>query len=141
MSAATTTEQANKAIVRRFVEEYQTGNDLAVLHATISPRLVNHTPMMPDAPGGPAEVEAIFTMFRAAFDGFAAEIAHQVAEGDLVITHKYFSGTHTGEFFGIPPTGRAVRFAVMDVVRLVDGQFVEHWGLVDQPGLMAQLTS
>ena len=62
-----------------------------------------------------------------------------IAEGDRVMTYKTFTGTHTGEFQGIPPTGRPVRFDVMDIVRLEDGQIVEHWGLVDQLGLMRQL--
>lgn len=129
----------NKALVRRFVTEYQTGDDQQVLRDTISPRLVNHTPMSKDPPGGVEEVKGIFDMFHAAFDDFTAEIVDQVAEGDRVMTYKTFSGTHTGEFMGIPPTGKYVRFDVMDLIRIADGQFVEHWGVVDQAGLMAQL--
>jgi steroid delta-isomerase-like uncharacterized protein len=129
----------NIAIVRRFIDEYQTGGDKAVLHATISPRLVNRTPMTEDPPGGVAEVEAIFDMFHAAFADFAVEVHRQFADGDQVMTYKTFTGTHTGEFQGIPPTGQAVRFDVMDIVRLEDGQIVEHWGVVDQAGLLRQL--
>ena len=47
----------------------------------------------------------------------------------------------TGEFQGVPATGRPVRFAVMAVLRFADGQAVEHWGLVDFGDLMAQLTA
>ena len=133
------TASANKATVRRFIDEYQTGGDKVVLRATVSPRLVNRTPMQEDPPGGVAEVEGIFDMFHAAFADFAVEVHQQLAEGDRVMTYKTFTGTHTGEFQGIPPTGRPVRFAVMDIVRLEDGQIVEHWGLVDQLGLMRQL--
>ena len=129
----------NKKIVQRFVDEYQTGNDQQVLRDTISPNLVNRTPMSPDATGGVEEVKAIFDMFHAAFDGFTAEIVEQFAEGDKVMTYKTFSGTHTGDFMGIPPTGKYVRFDVMDIIRLADGQFVEHWGVVDQAGLLRQL--
>ena len=131
--------EANKTLVKRFIDEYQTGNDQDVLREIISPQLVNHTPMTPDAPGGVEEVKTIFDMFHAAFDGFAVEVLDQLAEGDKVMTYKVFSGTHTGEFLGIPPTGRKVRFGVMDIVRIADGQFVEHWGMVDQLGLLTQL--
>lgn len=62
--------ETNKTIVKRFVEEYQGENDLNVLYETVSPDLVNHTPMFPNAPGGPIEVKTIFDMFRAAFDDF-----------------------------------------------------------------------
>jgi predicted ester cyclase len=129
----------NKIIVKRFIDEYQTGDDQRVLHETVSPQMINHTPMFPNAPGGPAEVKTIFDMFHAAFEGFSVEVHDQIAEGDKVMTYKTFSGTHTGDFMGIGPTGNAVRFAVMDVVRIADDQIVEHWGLVDQLGLLRQL--
>ena len=131
----------SKAIIRRFIDEYQTGGDEAVLHEVVSPRLVNRTPMSPDAPGGPAEVKAIFDAFHAGLDGFSVQVLHQLADDRLVMTHKIFSGRHTGELFGIPATGRDVRFAVMDVVRIADGQIVEHWGVVDVPSLMSQLAA
>ena len=131
--------ETNKTIVKRFVEEYQGQNDLTVLYETVSPELVNRTPMFPNAPGGPIEVKMIFDMFRAAFDDFGVEILDQLAEGDKVVTYKKFSGVHNGEFMGIAPTGTAVRFTVIDIVRLCEGQFVEHWGMVDQLDLLRQL--
>lgn len=131
--------ETNKTIVKRFITDYQTGNDERVLHETVSPRMRNRTPMFPNAPGGPAEVKAIFDTFHAAFADFAVEILDQLAEGDKVMTYKVFTGTHTGDFMGIAPTGRPVRFEVMDVVRIADGQIAEHWGLVDQLGLLQQL--
>lgn len=131
--------ETNKALVKRFVTEYQTGDDQQVLRDTISPRLVNRTPMTPDAPGGVEEVKAIFDMFHTAFADFTAEIVDQLAEGDKVMTYKVFAGTHTGDLMGIAPTGRAVRFDVMDIVRIADGRIVEHWGLVDQLALLRQL--
>ena len=131
--------ETNKTIVKKFVEEYQGRNDLGVLYETVSQELVNRTPMFPNAPGGPVEVKTIFDMFRAAFDDFAVEILDQMAEGDKVVTYKAFSGVHNGDFMGIAPTGAAVRFTVIDIIRLRDGQFVEHWGMVDQLGLLRQL--
>lgn len=131
--------ESNKALIKRFVTEYQTGNDQQVLHDTVSPRLVNRTPMTPDPQGGVEEVKGIFDMFHAAFADFAVEINDQLAEGDKVMTYKTFTGTHTAELFGVPPTGRKVRFDVMDIVRIAGGQIVEHWGVVDQLGLLRQL--
>jgi predicted ester cyclase len=131
--------ETNKALIKRFIDEYQTGNDEQVLRDTISPQLVNRTPLSPDPPGGVEEVKAIFDMFHATFADFAVEILDQLAENDKVMTYKVFTGTHTGELFGVPPTGRAVRFDVMDIVRIADGRIVEHWGMVDQLGLLRQL--
>ena len=64
-----------------------------------------------------------------------------VAEGDLVATHKTFTGTHDGEFFGLPATGKRATIRVMDFVRYEDGKIAEHWNVVDMAGLMAQLTA
>jgi predicted ester cyclase len=62
-----------------------------------------------------------------------------LADGDLVATRKTFRGTHTGEFMGIPPTGRDIELGVIDIVRYRDGRIVEHWSQVDQLGLLQQL--
>jgi predicted ester cyclase len=95
--------------------------------------------MTADPKGGPAEVKEIFDMLHGALHGFTVKVLDQFAEGDKVMTYKTFRGRHTGTLFGVPPTGHEVEFAVMDIVRFRDGQIVEHWGLVDQAGLMAQL--
>ncbi len=62
-----------------------------------------------------------------------------VAEGDVVATSKTFTGTHQGDWMGIPPTGRRVTIRVMDFCRYRDGRMTEHWNIVDVPGLLAQL--
>ena len=67
------------------------------------------------------------------------EIHEQSEDGETVWTRKTFRGTHEGEFLGIPPTGRAVSFDVIDVLRVRDGQLREHWNVVDALSLMQQL--
>ena len=78
-------------------------------------------------------------MFRAAFPDLHGEIVEQMADGDGVATRKTFHGTHQGPLMGIPPTGKSVAISVIDLVRVRDGRIVEHWNVVDVPGLMAQL--
>jgi predicted ester cyclase len=73
------------------------------------------------------------------FPDHDAKVEHMIAEGDLVATHKTFTGTHTGEFFGTAPTGRRATIRVMDIVRYRDGKVAEHWNIVDFAGLMRQL--
>ncbi len=62
-----------------------------------------------------------------------------IAEGDKVVIRQTWSGTHKGEFMGIPATGRRVSIAVIDIIRVADGRFVEHWGQLDMMGMMQQL--
>jgi predicted ester cyclase len=128
----------SKEIVRRFIDEYQTGADESAFAELLHPDVVDHSRPPGIAPGAEG-VRQQFDGFRAGLPDFRATVLHQVAEDDLVITHKAFHGTHTGELMGIPPTGREVEILVMDVVRVADGRIVEHWGVVDRLGLLQQL--
>ena len=126
------------AIQRRFVEEYQTRGDVAVGEELLADDFVDHTPFgtfSPDKPG----VLALFAMLRSAFPDFRAEIHLMLEDGDMVVTRKTFHGTHQGDFVGIPPTGKAVAFDVIDIVRIAGGRIREHWNVVDAFGLMHQL--
>jgi predicted ester cyclase len=125
-------------VVRRFVEDYQTNADERAFAALMHPDFVDHSRPPGIAPG-PEGVRQQFEFFRAAFSGFKATILDQVAEGDKVVTRKVFTGTHSGEFNGIPATGREVEIQVIDIVRVRDGRIAEHWNCVDRLGLLAQL--
>ena len=125
-------------VVRRFVDEYQTGASERAFAELLHPDVLDHS-RPPGIPPGAPGVRRQFDGFRAAFDGFRAEILDQVAAGDKVVTRKVFRGTHTGPFQGIEPTGAEVEIHVIDIVRVEDGRIVEHWGLVDRLGLLAQL--
>jgi predicted ester cyclase len=127
-----------KTVVRRFVDEYQTGADERAFAELLHPDVLDHSRPPGIAPGADG-VRQQFDGFRAAFDGFRAEILDQIAEGDKVVTRKVFSGSHSGSFNGVEPTGAEVEIHVIDIVRVQDGRIVEHWNCVDRLGLLAQL--
>jgi steroid delta-isomerase-like uncharacterized protein len=131
-------EEANKTVVRRFIEEYQSGHDVAVAEALLADDFVDHSPFGPFTP----DREGVLALFGALFGAFPdlrAVIHAQWADGDDVITRKTFRGTHDGEFMGIPPTGNAVEFDVIDVVTVRDGLMRAHWNVVDALTLMQQV--
>jgi steroid delta-isomerase-like uncharacterized protein len=128
----------NEAVVRRFVDEYQTGGDERVAEAILADDFVDHSPFGPFSPDRDG-VKQLFAALRAAFPDLRAEIEDQFSQGDKVVTRKTFHGTNDGEFMGMPPTGKQVSFDVIDILRLRDGQFVDHWNVVDAMGLMQQL--
>jgi predicted ester cyclase len=68
------------------------------------------------------------------------EILDQVAEGDKVTTRKTFRGTHTDDFMGIPPSHKKVAINVIDIIRLKDGKYAEHWGSSNLAEVMAELS-
>ena len=132
------TTEANKAIIRRIVEEIQNRDNLALIDELLAPNFVNHTP----APGLPPDREGIkqlLSMFRAAFPDGSMTIEDMIAEGDKVVSRKTYRGTHQGEFLGIPPTGRHITVGLIDMMRLVDGQVVEHWNVGDDLSMLQQL--
>ena len=126
------------AVVRRFVEEYQSTGDEAVALALLAPGFVDRSPFGPFPPNRDG-VLALFQMLRGGLSDLHAEIHDQLVDGDKVVTRKTFHGTHDGELLGIPATGRTVAWDVIDIVRVRDGLMVEHWNVVDAYGLMAQL--
>lgn len=132
-----TTEQ-NKALVRRLVEEAQAAGGLALVDELLTPDFVDHNPL-PGVPPTRDGVRGLFAGLHIAFPDLQITIHEQLAEGDKVMTHKTFAGTHEGEFLGIPATGKAVKFDVIDILRVVDGQLTDHWNVVDQLSLMQQL--
>jgi predicted ester cyclase len=127
-----------KTVVRRFVDDYQTGADHRALAELLHPDVVDHSRPPGITPGADG-VRQQFDGFRAAFDGFRAQILDQIAEGDKVVTRKVFRGIHSGSFQGIKPTGAEVEIHVIDIVRVRDRRIVEHWNCVDRLGLLAQL--
>lgn len=130
--------EANKQVVRRFVDEYQTAANEQSFAELLHPEVVDRS-RPPGIAEGAEGVRQQFEAFRAAFPDFHAVIHDQIAEGDKVVTRKVFHGTQRGELMGIRPTGREVQIEVIDIVRVEDGQIVEHWNVVDRLGLLQQL--
>ena len=130
--------ERNKAVVRRFVEQVQNEKDAAAFDELNDPEFVN----LSAPPGVPADREGgkmfLWTFFSA-FPDCRFTIDDMIAEGDRVATKKTFTGTHTGDFAGIPPTGNHVTLQYVDILRLRDGKIVEHWLSMDQLSFMQQL--
>lgn len=137
MTVACSGEDA-KAIVRRNTEIVQGTGDFAVFDELFDDDFVDHTPQpgtTPDKEG----VRKLYTGLRAAFPDFSAEIHWQTVDGDLVTTYKVYSGTHRGDFLGVQPTGKTVRFEAVDAMRVRNGRITEHWGVANLYSLVQQL--
>jgi predicted ester cyclase len=91
--------------------------------------------MPPDREG----VKQFFTQMRTAFPDLHVEPVVIMEEGDRVIARFHMTGTHEGDFAGLPPTGRRVAIDGYDEVRIVGDRAAEHWGAMDGLVLMRQL--
>ncbi|HSV40095.1 MAG TPA: ester cyclase [Nocardioidaceae bacterium] len=129
---------ANKDRQREFVQVLQNDGELDRVEEFIHTDAVDHE-RQPGMPDGAEGARVVFAAIRQGFPDHDAQVVHIIGEGDLVATYKTFTGTNTGDFFGMPATGKQATIRVMDFVRYEDGKVAEHWGLVDMAGLMAQL--
>lgn len=127
----------NKEMVRRFYDLISTGN-LDELDRYVSKDITDHNPTPGQRPGIEGLKEYL-QQYRSAFSDLRPEFHDQIAEGDKVVSNVTIHGRHTGEFQGIPPTGKEHSFHLVDIVRLSGGKIVEHWGVEDNLGFLTQL--
>jgi predicted ester cyclase len=130
--------ERNKALYRRFIDEVLNRQDLSLLDELVSDDFTDHNPVPGTSPDKAGMLQGIGGFFEA-FPDMRSEVDFLVAEGDLVVGHHTTTGTHQGDLMGIPATGRRIRVNEIHIVRIVDGQAVEHWGITDDMAMMQQL--
>ena len=130
--------EENKALSQRFIYEVLNKKNLQAIDDLIAPDAIDHA-APPGVPPGSEGVKQFLAMVLTAFPDYKETIEDMIAEGDKVVTRSTWQGTHRGAFMGIPPTGKQVKVTSIDISRVANGKFVEHWGLQDVPRLMEQL--
>jgi predicted ester cyclase len=128
-----------ESVVRRLIEEGFNKGRLEVADEVSSPDLLEHQDFGPDHAPGSEGVKAVITSLRRAFSDFHLSIEDLAVDGEKVWFRLVGSGTNDGSFMGHPPTGRRMRTDVFDLVRVVDGRIVEHWGVPDRLSVLFQL--
>ena len=126
-------------VVRRLIDEGFSQGNLDICDELIAHDIVEHQDYGPGHPPGPAGVKAVVTSLRRAFPDFTLEIQTMFVTGDTVWTRNVAQGTHEGPYMGHGPTGRRFKVDVFDVLRVVSGRVVEHWGVPDRLGALIQL--
>ena len=120
------TEENNKALVRRFLEAQAKGN-LNVIDEVLTPHFVDHDRLPGQAPDREGYKRAI-AEYHAAFSNVRFLVEDQVAEGEKVVTRFIVRATHDlGELMGVAPTGTEVTYKAMAIHRIVGGKIVEEW--------------
>ena len=127
----------NRQLLRRFITEMINQQDVALADAVIAPDCVFH--MGSRTVQGREQFKQVLTGFFTAFPDMQGTIDDLVAEGDKVVVHFHWQGTHRGAFLGVPATGKPVAYGGMALTRVVGGQIVEDWSIEDTLGLFQQL--
>ena len=126
--------QENKAIIRRWFEA-ENKKDLSSIEDIVAPDFVDHTHHLKSL----EEYKQRITRFIKGFPDFKETIEDIVAEGDKVWVRFRFTGTHTGEYLGLAPTGKKITVEIVDIFRMVDGKAVEEWEVSDGLDSLKQL--
>ena len=115
-----------KELVTRYLEEAWNKGNVDVLDELFSPELA-------------ARLKPVIVAFRTGFPDWNCVIDEFIVQGDKVVNRWTGTATHTGNFFGIPPTGRPVTVEGITIHQIADGRIVADWSHSDQMALMQQL--
>ena len=128
-----------KAAARRVLEEIFPSNDEAALRDVVTEDFVNHE-APPGVPPGPDSVVFYMQLLDRAFSDQRWDIEKVISDGDTVAIYCRHVGRHTGDFFGLPATGRAFDYRQMHLIRMRGDRGAEHWAVRDDAALHRQLT-
>lgn len=128
-----------KAVVRRWNDEGWSGGNYDLANEVIAPVMTVHGAGGQAVGMGPDGLVDLIKAWRTAFPDGYMTVDELIVEGDLVGIRNTWHGTHTGEFYGIPPSGKWVDVTSIGIDRVQDGKVVEGWGELDMIGMMQQL--
>jgi steroid delta-isomerase-like uncharacterized protein len=120
-------EQENKEIVRRWNEETYNERNLDVIDELAADDYINHNGDIDRA-----RYKALVTEMMAAYTDGGITLGEIVAQDDRVAVSWRLYGTHTGEFRGVPATGREEVFQGVSMYRITDGKIVEDWSVSER---------
>jgi steroid delta-isomerase-like uncharacterized protein len=125
--------------VRESVEAFN-ASDMAKLLALVAPDIIIHYAEMPQPLQGRETWQHGYALMKSAFPDLKISLDDLVACDDKVALRLTLSGTHQGEFQGIPATGRAISYVSHEFYRITDGQIAEEWICSDTASLFSQLS-
>ena len=130
--------EENKRLIREFVEETINRRNLEAMDTMVVPDFLEHVPLPGQGPGRDG-LKAAIGAFLSAFPDLRWKTEEQIAEGNKVMSRFTWTGTHRGEFLGVPPTQRRVSVwgVVIDVI--AHDRLAESRILMDVMSLMQQL--
>lgn len=140
MTSQSESAQAAVGLVRESVDALNAG-DTNKLLAVVAPDFVIHYAEMPEPLHGSETWKQGFELMKHAFPDLEVHVDDIVAADDKVAVRLTLSGTHQGEFQGIPATGRKIRYISHEFYRVADGLIAEEWICSDMASLFRQLSS
>lgn len=131
----------NRKLFQRYFDEMANGGDFDRLDEVFAPDYLHHDPANPDPRPvvGPEGVREHLVSLTGGFPDLNFEVEDTVADDEQIIVRWTARLTHTGDYFGIPPTGKKCEITGMNTWQVRDGKAVEGWVNRDDIGLLQQL--
>jgi steroid delta-isomerase-like uncharacterized protein len=135
-------EERNRGLVRRWFEEVWNQAREATIDELIAPDSVIHG-LGDDSKQlrGPNGFRSFYNHFRGAFSDLHVNTEDVIVEGDHAVARLSFTGRHTGDGLGIPPTGRTFKSTAIVIMKWRNGQITDSWNEFDAAGMMQQLSA
>ena len=136
-----TEQERNKALVLQMYEEVWNKKNHAFIEQAVSSDFVDHPPKrFFEVPRrGRESLYEAARGFHKGIPDFHDRMIQIIAEGDRVVYLGEITGTHTGELFGVPPSGKPIKVLGINYFRMQDGKVIERWGIFDVMGMMQQI--
>lgn len=129
----------NTTTIREWVAAAWNRGDFSSAETVYAPDYFIYDPTAPDFAGGPAALCDFIATIRRGLPDLTMYIEQLVEQDDTVAWRWRISGTHGGELFGVPPSGRAVTLSGMVFSRFADGRWAEDWSEWDALGLLRHI--
>jgi predicted SnoaL-like aldol condensation-catalyzing enzyme len=123
-----TLQEKNKQTVIRFNKEFIEKGNLQAFEEIAADDFVNRSAATLNIPAGRDGIkDYIMDVLHVVLTDIEVQIFEQIAEGDTVVTRKSISGIQVGEFLNKPATNQRITMHLIDMVKLRDGKYTEHW--------------
>jgi steroid delta-isomerase-like uncharacterized protein len=129
-------EETNMAAIRLWLEEGWSKGNVDVADQMIAPGFKVHGAGGQVISSGPDGAKELVRIWRRAMPDGMMTIDDMFAENDLVVIRMTWRGTHLGEFYGTPASGKQITCTSIGIDRLENGKVVEGWGELDMLGMM-----
>jgi predicted ester cyclase len=132
---------SNKATFTRLHDALNSGDEELIsktIDEVFDPDVRIGTPL-PVGVTGTQAIKQVWAILLRAYPDLHVTVEDLIAEGDKLVARNSVTGTHQGEYMGVPPTGRSVAYNEIFVVRFADGRIAQTWGVADVLSQMKQL--
>lgn len=131
--------QHNQLLIRNYFNEVWNKGNIDLLDELLNPGYLNHSSSFPDSPPGPAALKPIVIAMRVAFPDLNYTIQDLIITDNRIVARVKMTGTHTGDFFGIPPTNKKISVNQINIEYIENGRISQHWRITDENAMMQQL--